>query len=221
MASVFNAFLAYKFIKVITTPWKDMEAFEHGIVDENGKQLKKTNQLKTSEEKSSYTLFHRLIFNLKRILEKFPFGKSRIASYAAAFALLREERNKSLKDVDDETYEQIEGFLCDYVNILEEKTQELLMEDAPVNSIGDASHLAGLGKMPPASFAGMRVFRIKNDTYNKLLKGKKKYARWQNYISAEEASEIRDYIRKNPKKSVVLMDDSYGTMTILRRHNEI
>ena len=39
MASVFNAFLAYKFIKVITTPWKEMEAFEHGIVDENGKQL--------------------------------------------------------------------------------------------------------------------------------------------------------------------------------------
>ena len=40
MASVFNAFLAYKFIKVITTPWKEMEAFEHGIVDANGKQLK-------------------------------------------------------------------------------------------------------------------------------------------------------------------------------------
>ena len=104
MASVFNAFLAYKFIKVITTPWKDMEAFEYGIVDANGKQLKKTNQLKTSEERASYTLFHRLIFNLKRILEKFPFGKSRIASYAAAFALLREERDRSLKDVDDETY---------------------------------------------------------------------------------------------------------------------
>ena len=140
---------------------------------------------------------------------------------AEPLRLLREERDRSLKDVDDETYEQIEGFLCDYVNILEEKTQELLIEAAPVNSIGDASHLAGLGKNPPATFAGMRVFRIKNDTYNKLLRGKKKYARWQNYISAEEASEIRDYIRRNPKKSVVLMDDSYGTMTILRRHNEI
>ena len=57
MASVFNAFLAYKFIKVITTPWKDMEAFEHGIVDANGKQLKKSNQLKTSEDKSSRFIF--------------------------------------------------------------------------------------------------------------------------------------------------------------------
>jgi hypothetical protein len=221
MASVFNAFLAYKFIKIITTPWKDMDAYEYGIVDENGKQLKKTNQLKTPEERSSYTLFHRLIFNLKRILEKFPFGNSRIASYAAAFALLKEERTRSLKDVDDEVYDQLEGFLCDYVNILEDATQENLIESAPVNSIGDASHLAGLGKTPPASFAGMRIFRVKNSTYNKLLKGKKKYARWQNYIAADEASEIRDYIHKNPKKSVVLMDDSYGTMTILRRHNEI
>ena len=92
MASVFNAYLAYQFIKLLTTPWDETEAFKNGVVDKNGVQLKKTNQLKTSSEKKSFTIFHKIAFNLRRILSKFPGGKSRIASYAAAIALLKENR---------------------------------------------------------------------------------------------------------------------------------
>ena len=51
MASVFNAYLAYQFIKILTTPWNETEAFKNGIVDDEGNILKNSNQLKTDAEK--------------------------------------------------------------------------------------------------------------------------------------------------------------------------
>ena len=85
-----NAYFTYKFLRVLTTPWDKMEAYELGIIDENGNILKKTRQLATAQERKAYTIFHRLAFNLKKVLEKVPLGRTRIASYAAALFLLRE-----------------------------------------------------------------------------------------------------------------------------------
>ena len=85
-----NAYFTYKFLRILTTPWEKMEAYELGIIDENGKILKRTRQLATARERKAYTIFHRLAFNLKKVLEKVPLGRTRIASYAAALFLLRE-----------------------------------------------------------------------------------------------------------------------------------
>lgn len=43
------------------------------------------------EQQKSYTLFHRLVFNIKRLIEKVPGGKSKIGTYAAALFLMREQ----------------------------------------------------------------------------------------------------------------------------------
>ena len=83
-----NLFFLYKFIRILTTPWKESEAYKLGIIDENGKILKKKAKLKTDEEKDAYTMMHRLVWKLKRLMEKIPFGKSRLASYAAALWLI-------------------------------------------------------------------------------------------------------------------------------------
>ena len=92
MASLaFDTFVTYKIISQLVTDWEDMPAFEHGIIDKKGKLLKKTSQLKTREEKESYTLFTRLIFNLKRLIQKLPGGSSKLASYAAGLFLIKEE----------------------------------------------------------------------------------------------------------------------------------
>ena len=92
MASrAFDTFITYKIISNLVTDWDDFPAFDHGIIDKNGKLLRKSNTLKTSDEKNSYTLFHRIIFNLKRLLQKLPGGKSKLASYAAGLFLIKEE----------------------------------------------------------------------------------------------------------------------------------
>ena len=94
-----DTYYTYRLIRTLATDWKDQEAYELGIIDENGKVLRKSSTLKTQEEKSAYTLFHRLSFNLKRLLEALPFGKSRLASFAAALFLIKEETGLSEEQI--------------------------------------------------------------------------------------------------------------------------
>lgn len=77
-----DLFYAFKFLKLLTKPWTETKAYELGLIDNKGKVLKKA---KTSDEKSAYTVFNRLVFNVKRLL---PGNK--IASYAAALFLIKE-----------------------------------------------------------------------------------------------------------------------------------
>tara|TARA_R110000744_G_scaffold190755_1_gene309961 strand:- start:642 stop:1238 length:597 start_codon:yes stop_codon:yes gene_type:complete len=82
-----DLFYAFRFLKLLTTSWNKMSAFELGIIDDSGKVIKKP---KTNEEKSAYTVFHRLVFNVKRLVSKLPFGKTKLASYATALFLIKE-----------------------------------------------------------------------------------------------------------------------------------
>jgi hypothetical protein len=92
MASrAFDTFITYKIISNLVTDWEDFDAFEHGIIDNKGKLLRKYRTLKTNEEKNSYTLFNRLIFNVKRLIQKLPGGSNKLASYAAGLFLIKEE----------------------------------------------------------------------------------------------------------------------------------
>jgi len=103
-----NLYFIYKFLRILTTPWEKSEAFKLGIVDDNGKILKKKRTLKTSEEKDAYTMMHRLVWKLKRLMEKVPFGKSRLASYAAALWLIKEHK---FQGTDEQLQESFLTFL--------------------------------------------------------------------------------------------------------------
>ena len=83
-----DAAYTYRFISLLVTPWEKTKAFELGLIDKNGKKVKKPSN---GEERSAYTFFHRLVFNVKRLLSVAPGGKTRIASFAAALVLLRED----------------------------------------------------------------------------------------------------------------------------------
>ena len=85
---------AIRFLRLLTQKWDKTEAFKRGIVDKNGKFLKKPE---TPEEKSAYTIFHRLVYNIKRLINKLPLGKSTLASYAAALFLIKEHTGISDK----------------------------------------------------------------------------------------------------------------------------
>ena len=74
---------------MLVTPFKKFKAFELGIIDEKGKVLRKMKEVKGSERKH-YTMLHRFVFNLKRILQKVGLG-SRLGSFAVALALLIKE----------------------------------------------------------------------------------------------------------------------------------
>lgn len=102
---------AFRFLKLLTTPWEKLEAYKLGIVDKRGRNLKKAKELKTSEEKSAYTIFHRLVFNVKRLLQLIPGGKSKIASYAAALFLIKEHTGMSEEKIEEIITKALDGDL--------------------------------------------------------------------------------------------------------------
>ena len=84
--------IAYRVIKMLVTPFDKQPAFKYGIIDKNGKVLKKYNTIKGTNEKRSYTILHRFVFNLKRILAKVGI-RGKLGSFAVAAALLLKENN--------------------------------------------------------------------------------------------------------------------------------
>ena len=85
--------ITYRVVKLLATPFEKQEAFKYGIIDKDGKVLRKYRTLKTTAEKKSYTILHRFVFNLKRILQKAGLG-GRLGTFAVALAtLLREDKN--------------------------------------------------------------------------------------------------------------------------------
>jgi len=104
-----NLYFIYKFLRILTTPFANTDAFKLGIIDEKGKILIKKSKLKSIEQKEAYTMFDRLVWKLKRLLEKISFGKTRIASYAAALWLIKEENN--FNGTDKELQESFLSFL--------------------------------------------------------------------------------------------------------------
>ena len=198
------------YLKILTTPFENQEAFDLGVIDDEGTVI---NKPKSRDEKRSYTTFHKIIFNLKKILAKFPGGKSRIASYAAAMALLKENK-EGLRPSDINT---MESLLMDYINLQEEETRNNMLTEEIANTASPAA-LADFNDNPfKKTFAGMRVFPVKSDAYNKFLKGKKKNSHWDPFLRREDATEIRSYIKRYPTTNIVLQDEQYGTMTILHR----
>ena len=100
MNRLVNAFVIYKFIKLLVTPFNKTEAFKLGIIDDKGNYLKKQKDLETRQEKLASNIFTRLVFNLKKLLAKIPGGSSQIATFAAGLALIREEAEKVGADGD-------------------------------------------------------------------------------------------------------------------------
>jgi len=121
MAKVIDTLIVFRVLRLLTIPFKKQKAFELGIIDEKGTRIKERELLST-EDRNAYTLLHRLVFNLKKIIEKVPFGKTRLASYAVALALLKEEANltrESMEDLCEKVYHHIkeEGSLtADEIN---------------------------------------------------------------------------------------------------------
>lgn len=92
-----------RFLKLLVTPFDKTEAFKAGIIDADGNKNKEFNQNSMDDRdayRSHYTPFHRLVFNLKRIMAKVPGGQSVVARYGAALALIREHGELSDKNLN-------------------------------------------------------------------------------------------------------------------------
>ena len=108
MGRAIDLFVTYRFIKLLVTPFEKTPAYKLGIIDKDGQRvMEKTvsrgmqpTQLKTDDEKSAYTVLHKLVFNIKKIFGKVPGLRTKLGTYAAALFLLKDTFKEHVEDPD-------------------------------------------------------------------------------------------------------------------------
>lgn len=174
---VVDTFIVYQFLRRLVTPFNQWEAFKLGIIDDKGNILRRRNTLRTSQERNSFSLFDLMILKMKRVLERLPFGRSRLASYAAALYFIKESNN-----FDEDHYNNDEDifaeFMEDFIEELKDHPEEMkkfidminddilddkYIEEVPTNNIG-SGHIAGVN--PPKVNRKPKILRRKEDEKN-------------------------------------------------------
>jgi len=119
--------ITYRVVKMLITPFEKTDAFKNGIIDKDGKVLIKYRNVLGSK-KRHYTLLHRFVFNIKKILKRVGLG-SKLGSFAVALALLIKE---------DKSYAQHKDVLeSTIIKYLKEENlyDELLAEEGDIPEI--------------------------------------------------------------------------------------
>lgn len=107
----------FRFLKLLVTNFEDTEAYKLGLIDAKGKRIRKSE---SPEDKDAYTPFHRLVFNIKKLI---PGGK--IGSYASALYLIKEQFSISQRTIEQA---MTELGITD-LDFLAEDTQWFVLED--------------------------------------------------------------------------------------------
>ena len=229
ISGIGNIYFVYQFIKKLVTPFEKTDAFKLGIIDKNGKILKKRRDLE-GKEKEAYTLSDTLIWNIKKLIGKVPGGKSRIASYAAALFLIKEQTGEYKIDDEEIELQFFDQFEKMYNGDLEfesstlNRLQRTLDEDTPTTTTGGMAYRdkpLDLGKPPKGlvkkKFGGVDVFGIDPSLFGRSILGKKKYGRYKSYVGEDEIGKyITAWARKYPNKPIIVMDSVTGCMQYLR-----
>lgn len=88
MNTIIETYFLSVLINLLTANWKDLGAHKKGFIDGKGQIL----------VKGSLTLLERFAFNLRRIIEKLPGGKSKLTKYVLSYSLLHEEETKNFTE---------------------------------------------------------------------------------------------------------------------------
>ena len=157
-----DLYFVFRFLRLLTMKYESTNAYKLGIIDKKGKALKKSADLETIKEKSSYTMLHRMVFKIRALIEKVPGG--RFLSYAAALFLLKEQKDvriwtddgymkrklmefldtdweadaKFLKEeVDNMDKKSFKSFLSEKINVKESQELQAMMalDDAGIDAV--------------------------------------------------------------------------------------
>ena len=141
---VVDMFMIYQFIKRLATPFNKWEAFKTGVIDARG-NIKIIERKRTSQQKRSFKIFDLLVLRLKKLLEKIPGGRTRLASYAAALMLIKEDWESK---TEQEILHESNDTFIDYLRLYKLDTYNRALEEMPTVNMG-SGNIAGGGVNGP------------------------------------------------------------------------
>ena len=177
MAALVDNLIAYRIITMLVKPFIQSDAYKLGIIDAKGKNLIKPSSFTSLDQKEAYTFLHRLVFNMKKIINKLPGGENKLKSFITAMFLIKEyyEKNdRSIAMMEEKFTKLMESDV-----ILAEETilVEKIMKDLDEDGAGGGA--GGVGGMTSGAVAGTTI-----DSGGPVIKKKdiKKYQQKQEAI---------------------------------------
>jgi len=153
MSRIVDNLIAYRILKMLVTNFEDTEAFKLGIIDKHGKSIRKANTLQTSQERDAYTYLNRLVFNVKKIINRLPGGESKMKSLVAALWLVKEQYQSGNRSTAmlQEKFDNIMKMMDNRVSLVEEEiiVKKFLDEDGAVANVTGAAVSTDQPKIGP------------------------------------------------------------------------
>jgi len=152
MGRFVDSIIAYRILRMLTTPFENTDAYQLGIIDIKGKELKKMSSLNSVNERDAYSILHRMIFRIKRIIEKVPVDNKKLITFAAALSLVKEHAGATREPIDLESQfmDRLDFDLQKEIQITEEFlgntnmfTFKQFVEEAPANNAAATPGVAG------------------------------------------------------------------------------
>ena len=110
MSRIVDNVIAYRILTMLVRPFVETDAYRLGIIDSKGKNLIKPSEL-NSDQKDAYTVLHRLVFNMKKIINRLPGGENKLKSIVSALFLIKEyyETNNRSTSLMEERFHKLMG----------------------------------------------------------------------------------------------------------------
>jgi hypothetical protein len=139
MSRTVDNLVALRILRMLVAPFTESEAFKLGIIDAHGKMVRKPT---TDRDKNAYNYLTKLVFNMKKIINRLPGGENKIKSLVAALWLVKEhyESGNRSTAMMQEKFASTLKLLDNRVSLVEEEisVKKFLDEEGVANVTGSA-----------------------------------------------------------------------------------
>jgi hypothetical protein len=167
MSRIVDNLIAFRILQKLVRPFKDTDAYRLGIIDDKGKNLVKSNTFTTSDQRDAYTYLDRLVFNVKKLINRLPGGESKMKNLVAALWLIKEyyEKNDRSTSLMAERYTRILEKIDDGVVLVEEeitvkKFLQSLEEDGAVGGVANVTGAAVSTDQPKIDKKNIKKYQM-------------------------------------------------------------
>jgi hypothetical protein len=166
MGYIIDTAITTRIIYLLVTPFTKWPAYKDGIIDEDGNRLNKGITIPSSQ-KDDWTMLHRLVARLKRIIAIAPGGKSFLGTLTASYLLVRECLENDDTSPSHDVLKERFNTLSECVEEKDIQFVEQLLEDGEGGVTGVANASPGMGSMlktdptdlPPAPKNGSKKLK--------------------------------------------------------------
>jgi hypothetical protein len=211
MSQIVDNLIAFKILHMLVTPFEDTQAYKLGVIDKKGNPLKKIKDM-SQAQKDSYSMLHRLVFRIKKIMSKVPIVNTRLGTLAAAYFLVKEcvENDKSIVTIEENfvdlirKIQQEEILLVDEYLLVEEFLQTL-NEDGEGGGIPTNHTGAGVKTDEPiVRKRKFGKFTVKPPVFSRITKGSRSAGLKERIGYGDVEDDIYAFAKQNPNSVVML-----------------